>query len=185
MAKKIYNYCAFYVKEPFNESNLGANTAHDFVYYNTLRMWKGNDRSFPFLDAHGTTYQVRDSSLWETLRTKLHERLDNSKNIIFFLSSITKESRALKEELFYGMAILKLPVIVVYPDYSSNLFVANGNGQADRIKRLWDNVPTFKNNMTKVPTVHVPMNKDYIQKALEDSDFTLNGKSFNFCWCYN
>lgn len=76
------NYAAFYVKEPFKETNLGANLAHDFVYYNTLRMWKGADSSFPFYDAHGTTYQVRDGSLWSTLKYRLRERLDNSKNII-------------------------------------------------------------------------------------------------------
>lgn len=27
------NYCAFYVDEPVNEWNLGANTAHDLCYY--------------------------------------------------------------------------------------------------------------------------------------------------------
>lgn len=28
------------------------------------------------------------------------------------------------------------------------------------------------------------MNEEYIRKALEDSDFTLNGKKANYCWSY-
>lgn len=37
MAYRIYNYSAFYVSEPFVETNLGANATKDFVYYNMLR----------------------------------------------------------------------------------------------------------------------------------------------------
>ena len=43
MSYQNANYSAFYVSEPFSESNLGANSTHDFVYYNMLRMWKGED----------------------------------------------------------------------------------------------------------------------------------------------
>ena len=104
MSYQNANYSAFYVSEPFSESNLGANSTHDFVYYNMLRMWKGEDNSFPFNDAHDKTYNVRDGSDWEkTLKPRLHTRLDNSKNIILFLSSITANSRALREEMNYGI----------------------------------------------------------------------------------
>lgn len=184
MANRIYNYAAFYVKEPFKETNLNANIARDFVFYNTLRMWKGADRSFPFLDAHGTTYQVRDGSTWNTLKYRLRERLDNSKNIILFLSRVTMQSDALEEEIRYGMCYLGLPVIVIYPDYSYNFSVADGHGQMQCIKNLWDRLPIFRDNMSIVPTAHIPMNKEYIVKALNDSDFTLNGKSANYCWSW-
>ena len=43
------NYCAFYVDEPFNQNNLGASSTPDFVTYNLLRAWKGEDSSFPFI----------------------------------------------------------------------------------------------------------------------------------------
>ena len=62
MSYQNANYSAFYVSEPFSESNLGANSTHDFVYYNMLRMWKGEDNSFPFNDAHDKTYNVRDGT---------------------------------------------------------------------------------------------------------------------------
>lgn len=37
MAYRNGNYSAFYVDEPFSESNLGANSTPDFTYYNLLR----------------------------------------------------------------------------------------------------------------------------------------------------
>ena len=46
MAYRNGNYTAFYVAEPFHPS-LGANATKDFQYYNTLRMWKGADATFP------------------------------------------------------------------------------------------------------------------------------------------
>lgn len=96
MSYRNGNYSAFYVKEPFNESNLGANQAKDFRSYNLLRAWKASDSDFPFNDSHDKTYDVRDGSDWEkTLKPRLHKRLNNSKNIILFLSEITANSRAL------------------------------------------------------------------------------------------
>lgn len=187
MANRIYNYAAFYVAEPFNLYNLGAHAAHDFCYYNVLRAWKEQDTGFPFLDAHGTTYNVRDDSSWEyTLKPRLQERLRNSKNIILFLSNNTCNSRALREEINYGMCYLGLPVIVVYPDYRNNCWITNGNNKpCDKIKRLWDNLPVFRDNLFNHPTCHVPMNKEYIKRALNDSDFTIQKMHSNFCWCYD
>ena len=95
MSNRTANYAAFYVAEPFSESNLGANATPDFFYYNQLRAWKGADSTFPFVDAHAKTYHVRDGSEWETLKRRLHNRLDLSKNIVLFLSSNTKNSQSL------------------------------------------------------------------------------------------
>ena len=113
------NYSAFYVSEPFSESSLGAFATKDFVSYNLLRAWKAEDNSFPFIDSHNKNYNVRDDSDWEkTLKPRLHDRLNKSKNIILFLSSFTRNSRALKEELDYGINTKGLPVIIVYPEYN-------------------------------------------------------------------
>ena len=118
MANRTGNYCAFYVNTPFSESNLGANTSKDFVYYNMLRAWKGKDSSFPFVDSHDKNYNVRDNSDWETtLKPRLRDRLNKSKNIILFLSSVTANSQALREEIDFGINTNGLPVIVVYPEY--------------------------------------------------------------------
>lgn len=185
MPYRKYNYSAFYVAEPFNPSNLGANTARDFVFYNMLKAWKGKDPAFPFYDAHETTYDVRDDSGWdETLKPRLRERLRVSKNIVLFLSSETKCSRALREELDYGINVLGLPVIVVYADYSENSSIAKDNKPNATARALWDKLPVLRDNIAKVPSAHVPLNKEYIAKALEDKDFTIQQKCANLCWCY-
>ena len=100
MAYRNGNYSAFYVDEPFAETNLGAHSTKDFVYYNLLRAWKGSDSIFPFIDSHDKNYNVRDGSDWEkTLKPRIHDRLNKSKNIVLFLSSITRNSRAIREEV--------------------------------------------------------------------------------------
>ncbi|MGN0262145.1 MAG: TIR domain-containing protein [Eggerthellaceae bacterium] len=174
------NYAAFYVAEPFSESNLGAFAAHDFVYYMMLRAWKGRDRSFPFIDSHGKTYNVRDGSSWEaTLKPRLRERLRSSKNIILFLSSETKASRALTEEIEYGVGILGLPVIVVYPGIAP---IRHDGGFNDEVYSLWDRLPAFKRLMDEVPTLHIPMEKNSIEKALRSTNYMVQSKCKAGCY---
>lgn len=178
MSYRNGNYAAFYVSEPFNESNLGANATKDFVSYNLLRAWKGADNDFPFNDSHDKNYNVRDDSDWEkTLKPRLRERLRNSKNIVLFLSSITESSQALYEEIDYGINTKKLPVIVIYPDFSekSDIIDADKNFKK-QITDLWGNLPIFSSSMESVPTLHVPIKKDLIAKALNDTSFMVNTK---------
>lgn len=186
MAYRNGNYCAFYVTSPFNESSLRANATKDFVYYNTLRMWKGKDNSFPFNDSHDKNYNVRDNSDWEkTLKPRLRERLQNSKNIILFLSSITKNSVALKEEINYGINNQELPVIVIYPEYATKKSLCDSNGALNKsVESLWDNLPIFRDSMFTVPTLHIPLDKELITKALNNKDFTVQNKCASAIYRY-
>jgi len=174
MAYRNGNYAAFYVAEPFNASALGAHATKDFCYYNMLRAWKGKDSSFPFNDSHDKTYNVRDNSDWElTLKPRLRERLRSSKNIVLFLSSNTVSSRALREEIDYGINDQGLPVIVIYPEYDSKeSLLTNGNLKTS-VKNLWDKLPIFRDSMGEVPTLHVPLKQNLIKSALNDKDFML------------
>lgn len=179
MANRNGNYSAFYVSEPFSESSLGAHATKDFVYYNMLRAWKGNDSTFPFNDSHNTNYNVRDSSDWEfTLKPRIRERIRNSKNIILFLSSLTKSSRAIREEIDYGINTEGLPIIVVYPEYEEKSDIINC--QSETIKKqiidLWDNLPIFRDSKDNVPTLHIPNKKNLIRSALNDHDFMVASK---------
>ncbi len=179
MAYRNGNYAAFYVDEPFGEGNLGAHATRDFVFYNLLRAWKGDDSSFPFIDSHDKNYNVRDGSDWEkTLKPRIHERLGNSKNLILFLSSITRNSRALREEVDYGINSMGLPVIVVYPDLKekSDIIVCETKKVRKQVKNLWGKLPRFRDSMGAVPTLHVPNRKTLIKKALEDDDFKVQTK---------
>lgn len=178
MAYRNGNYTAFYVAEPFHPSSLGAHATRDFVYYNTLRMWKGAEPTFPFVDSHGKTYNVRDGSNWEyTLKPRLRERLRKSKNIVFILSSITKSSRALREEIDYGINDQGLPIIVVYPEYKTKQSLLTNGSLKQSVKNLWGKLPVFRDNMDRVPTLHVPMDKYLIKQALQDTDFMLASKT--------
>ncbi len=179
MAYKNGNYSAFYVDEPFSESNLGASATKDFISYNLLKAWKAKDSSFPFNDSHDKNYNVRDSSDWEkTLKPRIHDRLNQSKNIILFLSSITKNSRALREEMNFGIGTNALPVIVVYPDYSDKSDIINCSSKTfkQQIKNLWNNLPAFRDLMINIPTLHIPNNRILIEKALNNTDFMINTK---------
>ena len=167
------NYTAFYVKEPFNESNLGANATPDFLYYNQFRAWKAVDSSFPFVDAHAKTYNVRDGSTWETLKQRLHDRLDVSKNIILILSNNTINSQALREEIEYGIKTKGRPVIVIYPDFNDKSDIWCLTGMRKQVENLWDKLPKFRDNMDKVATLHVPYKKALITSALKDPDFKV------------
>ena len=175
MAYRNGNYSAFYVSEPFSESNLRANATKDFLYYNMLKMWKAADSSFPFVDSHQKTYSVRDGSDWKlTLKPRIRARLRNSKNVILFLSSTTRNSRALREEVDYGINELGLPVIVVYPDYDDEDDIVMSWGIRSQIKKLWDNLPKFRDSMPDVPTMHIPNNKTLIRKALGAAGLTVH-----------
>lgn len=177
MANRDGNYTAFYVTDPFHPSGLGAHATKDFCYYNTLRMWKGADATFPFIDSHATTYSVRDGSDWEfTLKPRLRERVRNSKNIVFILSSATTNSRAVREEIDYGINDQGLPVIVIYPEYDTKESLLSNGALKQSVKSLWGNLPVFRDSMAKVPTLHVPMAKNLIKQALQNSDFMVDSK---------
>lgn len=177
MTYRNANYAAFYVAEPFSSSSLGALATKDFCHYNLLKMWKGKEASFPFIDAHDKTYNVRDDSDWEkTLKPRLRERLRSSKNIVLFLSSATLSSRALREEIEYGVNDQGLPVIVIYPEYDSNeKLIADGALKKEAID-LWEKLPVFRASLGSVPTIHIPLVKDLIKRALVDEDLMISTK---------
>ncbi|MGO7306894.1 TIR domain-containing protein [Rhizobium ruizarguesonis] len=182
---RTVTYCAFYVAEPFDPGALGAHAAKDFCYYNLLRSWKGSDSSFPFSDAHATTYSVRDGSDWEkTLKPRLRERMRSSKNMVLFLSTGTLNSRALREEMDYGMNDQGLPVIVVYPEYDTKEGLLSNGALKPKLKELWNNLPVFRDSLGKVPTLHVPMKKELIRSALVDADFMLATKTTSQVYRY-
>jgi hypothetical protein len=149
------------------------------VYYNLLKAWKAKDATFPFNDSHNKNYNVRDGSDWETtLKSRLRERLRNSKNIILFLSSITKNSTALREEVDYGINNQGLPVIVVYSDFNekSDTTGSQSGTFKKQVTDLWDKSPVFRDSMNNVPTIHIPLKQELIANALNDAGFMINTK---------
>jgi hypothetical protein len=90
---------------------------------------------------------------------------------------VTVSSRALKEEVDYGINTKGLPVIVIYPEYSEKSdIVTSEKNFKKQIKDLWDKLPKFRDSMGNVPTLHVPNKKALIKKALEDKNFMVTTK---------
>ena len=77
-----------------------------------------------------------------------------------------------------------MPIIVVYPDFSEKTDIADSNGLKQQIKKLWEKLPVLRDNMNKVPTIHVPMDKHLIRKSLEHDWFkvTTKTKSSKYYW---
>ena len=78
---------------------------------------------------------------------------------MLFLSSNTKSSRALREEIDYGINDQGAPVIVIYPEYDTKEDLLTNGSLKPVVKKLWDNLPTFRDSMKNVPTLHVPLEK--------------------------
>lgn len=64
-------------------------------------------------------------------------------------------------------------MIVAYPGF--DLLLSNGNLKKE-VKDLWSKLPTFKRLMDGVPTLHIPLQKEAITKALSNSNFSLSTK---------
>lgn len=178
MPYRTANYTAFCVEDPETKSNLGCNIAGGLRYLNQLKAWKKTDSSFPFKNAHDKTCSVRDDSLPTTLMQRLHQRFRMSKNIILFLDYQTKNTKALREEIDYGINYLSLPVIVVYSDYKYNRdIICAFDSKYNPLEDLWNKIPLFKNSMNKVATTHITFRKGYIAQALNDERFTVQNKT--------
>jgi hypothetical protein len=91
-------------------------TKGDLKYLGLLRAWNKSDKfRLTFSDSHKKTYQVRDSSLQETLKRRLTERLKNSKNMLIIISDGTNWNRGLLNwEIERAVDVYSLPLIIAY-----------------------------------------------------------------------
>jgi hypothetical protein len=85
-------------------------------YYNLLKAWTAKtDDDFSFINSHDKTASVRDSSLKETLRRRLVERMQNSKHLLLILGVTTKQDTDwVPFEIEYAIDTCKIPLIVAY-----------------------------------------------------------------------
>lgn len=86
---------------------------NDIRYYNLMKAWKQSDNSdFNFYDAHDINTAL-DSSTEQTIKTRLRERLANTKIFVILLGEHTKNlTKFVKWEMEQAMS-LKLPIIIV------------------------------------------------------------------------
>ena len=86
---------------------------NDINYYWLMRAWKQNDKTnFNFYDAHDLN-SARDSSLEETIKRKLRQRLLNSKIFVVLIGESTRYLyKFVRWEIEQALA-LDLPIIGV------------------------------------------------------------------------
>ena len=73
---------------------------------------------------------------------------------------------------------LVLSSCVVYPELDTITY--NDKGETyftQAVVDLWNKIPFFRDNMNKVPTLHITMKKDDLKKALESSDYKIQTKT--------
>lgn len=116
----------------------------DMKYYNTLKMWSDNNRiDFSLNNAHDLK-QARDTSLPESIKRSLRDRIRASKMMILIVGKETHHhTKFVKYEVEYAQS-LKMPIILV---------VVNGG----ILPRSW-----FAN----YPAIKVPFKLDRINFAL-------------------
>lgn len=94
--------------------------SEDIKWYRLMEAWRDNDRiDFNFVDAHDLA-KALDTSQPDTIRRRLRERLNNTKQVVL-LGSATCKSKAGKTSSFIHYEIdtivaLNLPVVVANLD---------------------------------------------------------------------
>ena len=137
-------------------------TKGDLKYLGMLRAWKESDNiDFNFTDSHKKTYQVRDSSSEETLKSRLEERMRNSKNMLVIISDDTSFDRGLLNwEIQTALDKYDLPIIVAYAgeQYLPRLT----DELVEKLPKVIRGDVMFGGNHY----AHIPFTKDRIMRAI-------------------
>ena len=141
-------------------------------YYRLLEAWKEHDDiEFEFVNSHDKTAAVRDNSTRETLKARLRERLNNSKNLLLIIGGTTKLDRDwIPFEIGYAVDTCKLPIIAGDPNYSSIMAPA-------QLRSIWPASSETRMNFRQPKVIHVPFKKEPIRAAIMqfDHDHLPNG----------
>lgn len=103
--------------------------SEDLHAYNMMRAWKANENiEFDFHNAHDKNIAL-DTSKPETIKTRLRERLQNTKQAVLLASENARFKAADKDSfLAYEITLLlayKIPVVIANLDGSRSLVTAN------------------------------------------------------------
>ncbi len=147
-------------------------TKSDFRYYATLQSWVNNKNiEFRFVNSHDKTYAVRDTSSRATLYARIRQRLSASKNMIVIITEDTRYvGSVLSYEIEQAIDVYKIPLLIVYPGYSS---ICNVDALAD----LWPKALIDRIYKPGVEAIHMAFAKAPILDAI--NRFTVNGESLS------
>ena len=135
----------------------------DLHNFELLKAWQANDNvRFNFVNSHEKTYNVRDTSSLATLKSRLKERMANSKNILVIVSPQTNKNRGLLNwEIEQAVEVYGLPVIVAYVGLISM------NNYTVQLYKNWlpSKLREYVNNNT-AKVAHIPFTQFKIEGAI-------------------
>lgn len=152
----------------FNGCNTTDPTKSDIKYFNLMKAWDSNNNiDFSFTNSHDKTAAVNDSSKMITLKSRLQERMRNSKSMLLIITEHSNANRGLLGwEIEQCVKTYKLPIIVVYTMCSGKLT------STSLYQKYWPE--KLKNFIDKdeVKTIHIPFKKEIVLQAI--NDFSVN-----------
>lgn len=171
MAYRNGTYVAFDGNGEKNPAN------SDFKYYSLLKGWKNSKNiEFTFNDSHEKTYSVRDDSLKQTLRTRLRERMKNSKNMLLILLNDTSWDRGeLNYEIELAVDEFNIPIIAVYPNFSCIL-------DPVALNKYWPKSLQERIDNKTAKCIHIPFKEKLIFSAI--SQFSINDDTIDHPLAY-
>jgi hypothetical protein len=138
-------------------------TESDMKYYGTLRMWDVRpDHEFEFVNSHEKTAAVRDSSKKETLRRRLIERLNRSKNMILIIGEDTKDDTDwIPFEIRYAVDECEIPIIATHV-HGDFLCIVN----PEAFRPLWPQALAARIDNGAARVIHVPFREKPLAAAV-------------------
>jgi hypothetical protein len=147
----------------FNGMGTTNPTESDMKYYGLLQHWNSSKKiDFTFSDSHDKTYSVQDSSQIATLKSRLLERLKNSKHLLLIATELASINRGLLNwEIEKAVEEYGIPIIVAYPGFDKITSITSlRNRLPSKLIEYIDN--------GKVKTIHVPFKQAILEKTIQD-----------------
>lgn len=151
MAYRNGTYVAFHA----NGTNIPGES--DISYYNLMKAWTAKtDDDFTMTNSHQKAAAVRDSSLRETLRQSLMERLRNSKNMVLVVGATTRfDTDWVPFEIEQAVDRYEIPIIVTYTSEIYSGPIRNPSA----LSTYWPVPLIMRINNGKAHAIHIPFKK--------------------------
>lgn len=166
MAYRNGTYIAFHA----NGTNIPIDS--DIKYYNLIKAWTAKtDDDFAIINSHDKTSAVRDTSLKETLKKRLKERLALSKNFVLIIGETTKyDTDWVPFEIEYAVDKLDLPLIITYTEVE---YVLSPN----ELSNLWPKALKDRIENKTAKAIHIPFKKEPLKEAINQFNLTNKPKT--------
>lgn len=134
----------------------------DIDYYNLMKAWsEKSDDEFTIINSHDKASAVRDSSLHATLRSSLHERLKNSRNMVLVIGETTRfDDDWIPFEIVQAIDRYKIPIIAAYTMYEKPI------RNPTALSQYWPQALASRINNGSAHVIHVPFRKAALNDAI-------------------